>query len=443
VTDKTYLEKKHNKWLVSVEIPKNLRKAAGKARFKASLKTDSLAVANRVKHTYVAAFKQKIEEIRLGIGNPKAAVIVEAQEWRTILRAASTWPEDNPQGASEREILEAAIDQRADELDEPLRAVFRSNAIAKGVLLKDHYETWADEADVAGQTKSQHRSAVKRYLEWAGDTATIEQSNRLKAGAYVSHLLAFSGLSRRTIKRHLSSLSQLWGWFDSKGLGRTTGTLENVWLKHKLGKKPKTKIRTGLSDEQLLKLLNGRSTSEKYGAILHDLLRLGLLTGARLDELCALKKTDVQKREDGYWISITSGKTEAAVRDVPLHNLAAPIIERRLKGDDLYVFTGLQAGGPDEKRAWYVTKAYGRFRKQEGVGVSGPWEDFHALRHTFTDMMEGLEIPESTVQLIIGHARASMTYGLYSKGRRLELRKVIDQISYSARVMDAIDRTPI
>lgn len=436
VADKSYLERKHNTWVVVVQVPKELQAAAGRLKFKKSLKTSDLAQANRQKHAHIGAFKQKIEEIRQGIGYPRAAVSVEGQEWRGILRSANTWPEDNPQGASEREILEAALDQRADQIDEPLRDTFRSNASATGIQIKDHYETWADEALVAGQTRSQHKSAVKRYLEWAGELVTIEQTDRIKAGEYVSHLLASSGLSRRTIKRHLSSLSQLWEWFDSKGLGRKAAYLENVWLRHKLGKKPKGSTRIGLTDEQILKLLNGQSRSKKFDQLLWDLLRLALLSGARLDELCALKRTEVQKREDGYWITVSDGKTDAAVRAIPLHNDAVPIIERRLKDKEEYVFAGLVPGGPDDKRSWYVSKAYARFRNQ--VEVKGKWQDFHALRNTFIDMMEGLEIPESTVKLLVGHKRVSMTYGHYSKGKRVELRGVIDRLDYGAEIMEAI-----
>jgi hypothetical protein len=36
---------------------------------------------------------------------------------------------------------------------------------------------------------------------------------------------------------------------------------------------------------------------------------------------------------------------------------------------------------------------------------------FHALRKTFTEAMEAAEVPESTVQMLIGHKRASLTYG--------------------------------
>ena len=32
-----------------------------------------------------------------------------------------------------------------------------------------------------------------------------------------------------------------------------------------------------------------------------------------------------------------------------------------MKGEGGFLFAGLEPGGPDEKRSWYVSKAYGRF----------------------------------------------------------------------------------
>jgi hypothetical protein len=56
-------------------------------------------------------------------------------------------------------------------------------------------------------------------------------------------------------------------------------------------------------------------------------------SGARLDELCALKITDAHRRTDEWWIAIREGKTQAAVREVPIH------IERRRKSsNDGYLF---------------------------------------------------------------------------------------------------------
>lgn len=439
MADTTYLKKKHNTWMVVVDVPKHLRAAAGLARFKRSLKTDSLATANRLKHSHVAEFKRKLALIETGQGDPNAALYKLAAEFRQALETSDRrWhdgPNDHEYSHYEEELDRLKQQAKDIEEDQGPETASRFFKAAKGEAtpLRDLYATWVAEADVVKQTKAQHTSAVKRYLSWAGEHVTVEESDRQKAGKYVSHLLAKGDITRKTIKRHLSSLSSLWNWLQTKG---HVDEGANPWLAHKLGKKPRTSTRTGLTNEMLLKLLRGSYSTLKFRQLLSDLLRLALLHGARLDELCALRRSDVDKREDGYWISITDGKTDAAVRDIPVHPLALPIIQRRLKDNDEYLFKGLTPGGPDKKRAWYVSKAYGRFRAQ--VGVKERWQDFHALRHTFTDMMEGQEVPESTVKLLIGHARESMTYGHYSKGQRVQLRSAIEKADYNAEVMDAI-----
>jgi len=70
--------------------------------------------------------------------------------------------------------------------------------------------------------------------------------------------------------------------------------------------------------------------------------------------------------------------------------------------------------------------------------VSERLEDFHALRNTFIELMEGLEVAESTVKLLVGHKRQSMTYGHYSKGQRVNLRKAIERVDYGPKIMEAI-----
>jgi hypothetical protein len=52
--------------------------------------------------------------------------------------------------------------------------------------------------------------------------------------------------------------------------------------------------------------------------------------------------------------------------------------------------------------------------------------------------MEGAEVAESTVQLIVGHKRASLTFGQYSKGERVKLRKHINKLKYSPEVVRLI-----
>jgi hypothetical protein len=55
--------------------------------------------------------------------------------------------------------------------------------------------------------------------------------------------------------------------------------------------------------------------------------------------------------------------------------------------------------------------------------------------------MEAAEVPESSTALIVGHARQSMTYGHYSKGLRVKLRKSINKLHYAPAVMRLICAT--
>jgi hypothetical protein len=56
-----YLKRRGETWFVRVQIPKHLWKAAGgKREYVKTLKTRDLSEANRLKHPYVAAFKERI-----------------------------------------------------------------------------------------------------------------------------------------------------------------------------------------------------------------------------------------------------------------------------------------------------------------------------------------------------------------------------------------------
>lgn len=445
--DTSYLQKKGNTWRVVVEIPKHLRTAAnGKPRFLKSLGTESLTEANRLKHSHVAEFKRRIRIFEKGKVDPLAAAIGAAIAFREAFNSADNeyLTHDDQESTAAEELL-GVVNREAEALLEAqgpeAEKLFRSLATGKATLIRDHYPTWLTVCDGTEQTKAQHETTLKRYLAWAGEYTSIQGTDRRKAGEYVQ-ALRDEKLSPKTIQRHLSSLSTFWRWLMSRGL-TDPANRDNPWREHDVGRKPRGRSkgvsRKGLSDDKLLKLLRGRYRTPRYANLLSDLLRLALLHGARLDELCSLKKADAHKRTDGYWLVINEGKTDAAAREIPLHKLAAPIVERRLKGQGVWLFESLVPGGPDEKRSWNVSKAYGRFRKQKDVGVSAPFEDFHALRNTFIECMEGLEVLESTVKLLVGHERAdSITYGLYSKGQRVDLRKVINKLDYGPEVMKAI-----
>lgn len=451
--DERYLYRNHNTWGVVVEVPKHLRKAAGRARFKRSLHTTDLKLADKLKHSVVAEFHRRIAELARKGGDAKAALVADALALADDLRRARNEPshpdydDDDVKGLSRQEAMDR-IRERAEELEQEqgpeAAALFVRTATGKATHLGDLLPRWLRELEgqIAGQTISQHEAACERLIaaaegepKWSG-VSTVEELTRKRAGEYVAHLIGASGLSRKTIKRHLSSLASFWKWTRSRGI--VDADARNPWHEHEVGsgKRNDNVGRKGLADADLVKLLSGSYSTEQFRQTLHDLLRLALVCGARLDELCALRRDDVERREDGWWFQVRKGKTDAAARVVPVHGAAASIIKRRMASDDEFLFPGLEPGGPDKKRSWYVSKAYGRFRKKVGVGAR--WQDFHALRSTFIDMMEGNEVPKDTVKLIVGHKRTDLTFGGYSKGQRIELRKVIEKVKYSVQVMKLI-----
>jgi integrase len=446
-----YLKLRGHTYYVRVQIPPHLWKAAGgKREYVKTLKTGDLSEANRRKPPYVAAFTQRIRALERHKPNELGELYEKALAWREALeRHKGDVIYEDPDGTpyTARDEFLSQISEEAEEFleahGEKAATAFYKIAKGDGTPLRSHVDAWLGEqaSQVTGQTISQHRTVIDAFIVWAGDGVLVEDVKRKLAGEYVGHLLApTSTLSRATAKRYVSSLSSFWTWLAARGLAPS----ENPWLRQSTGKKSKRGDATEhgrgqWNDTALIKVLSGRYTP-RYTGTLHDLTRLALVTGARLDELCALKVGDVHERKDGWWITIREGKTEAAVREVPVHDSATHVLTRRMKRAKSFLFDGLVPGGPDKKRSWNVSKAFGHYTRNLDLGEDR--QVFHALRNTFIEAMEGAEVPESTIKLIVGHARQSLTYGLYSKGQRVPLRDAINKLRYSSGVMKLIRSTP-
>jgi integrase len=430
-----YLKWRGGAAYVRVQVPKPLWGVVGKREFVKALGTGDRQEANRLKHGYVAAFFREIEALKRGKPNDAlAAVYAKAAALQTA-RITTTNPDGAESVRDDLAIEEAETIER--EHGEAIAVSFFKAATGRGTALMVLIDPWlAERGDsITEQTAGHHRVAVRSFLAWAGQGSLVEDVTRKRAGEYVSYLLSpESGLKPTTVKRYVSSLSSLWGWLEARG----HGAQDNPWLRQGIAKRSKrgqATTRKQWTDAALVKLLSGHY-SPRYTPVLHDLIRLALVTGARLDELCALEIQDAQHRADGWWLRIRQGKTDAAVRDIPLHRSAVHVIERRRKSADGFIFHGLLPGGPDKKRSWNVSKTFGHYTKKLDLGEQR--QVFHALRNTFTEAMEQAEVLESTTALIIGHKRNSLTYGHYSKGERVKLRSAIDKLNYPAEVMRLI-----
>jgi integrase len=268
------------------------------------------------------------------------------------------------------------------------------------------------------QSLMQHALAIREFVQSQPSNCAADKIDRRKAGAFVSEVLMRSGASQKTVNRKISSLSSMWRWLNKRGFVAT-----NPWQgQGSFGNGAKTHNSKRAYTAQELTILLGADPSRvvgaRYGAVLFDLMRLALLTGCRINELCQIRIEDVLVEQRAF--RIPYGKTENARRLMPVHRLVWPIVQRRMACSmDGWVFSGLTPGGPDGKRSWIVVKRFATFRQK----VLGPGKevDFHSFRRCFATYLERASthttaVNSSVIAELMGHTKPTLALSVYSSG---------------------------
>jgi integrase len=183
---------------------------------------------------------------------------------------------------------------------------------------------------------------------------------------------------------------------------------------------------------------------------------LGLYHGARQEELCQLRGTDIFVDEESKVavMNFHEGmklKTKASVRKVPIHSAVIKLgfMELAQKAGSNLLFPKMQPGGRDRKYAFEYSQQFSEYRK--AIGVYKELMDFHSFRHNLTTKMidEGgrsiLEVDEIT-----GHdsserkdikAKNKTETMRYFAGHRLtRLREALETVAYPQIDIDGLSR---
>jgi integrase len=185
---------------------------------------------------------------------------------------------------------------------------------------------------------------------------------------------------------------------------------------------------------------------------------LGLYQGARLEEFCQLRGTDVVKeaRSGIPVLNFHEGmklKTKAAIRQVPIHSaiIRLGFLEFAAKAGPELLFPRLRPGGRDNKLSFEYTQDFSQYRKK--VGVYEKLMDFHSFRHNVTTKMRdegGRDFLE--IDQITGHDsrerrtdeaagqnnRDSASIGYFRGHRLIRLKEAIETVTYPAIDLDAL-----
>lgn len=232
----SYLQKRVNRWYAVSEIPKPLRPLFGnKARFIQSLETESRQTADRRKLPVIAAWKGRIELVKLKlkdasgspdgplarsqVGDLVAEVPIEedAADWKRQLAKAR----DTEDKAMIREQIEfAAWDMGSVNVDtvgeaptqNPEAKKFHALATGQMVPFTEHMDEWLETLRTMEKTRDMHKSAVVRFSE---RFKTVQDVTRAEVRQWVTKLINVDGLTVATVQRTLSPLRGYWRYLQS------------------------------------------------------------------------------------------------------------------------------------------------------------------------------------------------------------------------------------
>jgi integrase len=433
MADKKYLEWHGNQWRVQVKVPESVRAVLGRQRLVKPLHTDSLALANRKKYAVVAELKDEIAraeiEVKRRAKQQTDELLEEALGWRHDIikeRETADWTDDEHPPVYPISLL---VTDRAEEIEKregPERAGYFAR-IAQGLAtpVDAYVDAWLNEkTTMKPRQKIDYRRAVSKFTAWTTSvklSGALEDMSRKIAGRYVSESLVAADKPPRTINKDISALSSYWKHLVKRGHVEV-----NVWESQSLpkqkAKREQDRPKRPYTDEEMRTLLNGGA-----GALLHDAIRIGALSGMRVEEVAKLKVEDCLNGT--LHVREAKGGKE---RKVPTHPDLRDIIARRSNGKQPsdYLFEELKDPKPGSamERGQKITKGFVTYRRRLGVderrqGHRQSRVDLHSLRRWFIvkardALQEGATgYDQWTIADVVGHEKESMalamTMGVY------------------------------
>ena len=262
-------------------------------------------------------------------------------------------------------------------------------ATGKGFPLSEAKEKYLkdDGKNKATSTKAEVKKSVEQLIQFAGEGVTLQDISAREAGRFVTEFLpmqtsdqAPNGPGPGTIKKKVTVLNTIWKWAMKRGYI----VREPLTPWHEQGPSAAevneaAQPRRLFTPEETIKLLEASAPGDGLG----DLIRVALLTVARLEEIAALDAAQVEQGGTGY--TVVKGKTNAAARYIPLVDVAREVIKERLKkaGEDGPLFPEFPVRQSTGRRGGTASSRFTTLRRKIlGRETDGDLVE-HSFRHTW------------------------------------------------------------
>ena len=349
----------------------------------------------------------------------------DAAYWRRTLRNAKT--------EEQRQLILEQIDYAAWDIgainvenigdppsSDPEAQRFHAKATGALVPFTEHLEEWFSTSRTSAKTQDIRRSDLTRF---AREFEMVQDVTRSEVRRWITKLMNGDGLSPQTVQHILGGLRGYWRYLQSI---EVAGEDDEPFAKLDVARHAKQasprSVRQPFAPDDVVKLLEAAIARDDDQ--LADLIRLGMWTGCRIEELCSLKVEQVK----GDHFVIEDAKTKAGWRDLPIHTELQQTMARLVdQSKDGYVVSGRTANKYGD-RSNGIGKRFGRLKASLGFGQE---HVFHSIRKTVVTIFENAGVPENVVADIVGHEKPTMTYGLYSGGVSLAVkREALEKLAY-------------
>ena len=290
-----------------------------------------------------------------------------------------------------------------------------------------------------GATEAKYEYLIERHIIPALGDLTLSAITTLRLNEFAEQKLdngrldKKGGLSSAYVRNMMIIVTSALQYAINEGM---CPALNTAAFKPSIEKK-ELKILSPQEQEHLEHFLIADMDETKLG------IYLSLNCGLRIGEICALRWSDIDLehrvihirstvarvkniRDGGTHLIIDKPKTEASLRDVPIHSKLIPVIaEMKNRSSSLYVISNT---------ATFVSPRTYEYRYHRILDkCSLESYNYHVLRHTFATrcIISGVDV--KTLSEILGHSNVSITLNTYvHPSMEMKLNQIEKINAYSA-----------
>lgn len=416
-TDTRSLRQRGHVWFINKRLSPTLAQHLGKKMLNQSTQTGDLDEACRVRDRVLADLNDLEAQLK--------GEASQAQQRQMFLRARERFADVRDSIVSGDAHDPVALTEIVDPESLPQIEQDAIQSLSHGdtpdryrLTLRAAMEDWKASPLVErkSSTRSKNELAVGRLLTYLDEEDVMLASlSRQQIKGFITSMLGESK-TKQTIANYLSGLSAIWHHAEYSMEEELPNG--NPFKGHQL--KPKATVRS--YDQFSRKDVEAifEATAENEG-IYFLLPRLGFYTGARLDELCSLKVTDIIQRQGIWCLAIREGKNRNATREVPLHPAIKTSVMAQLEkakaAGAVYLFLEAEASTrSDGKKGPKFSQWFARLSKksiERGERKLG----FHSFRTTAITIMGDAGQREEIIVWVTGHERGLTTANkVYNRG---------------------------